>query len=237
MQPVPPRLNLLNPEKPWAGNSQGLFCRVYVMKCSSQLAAPAIFTPGALELWGCRWSNAGVISSMSLIIYIELITLGWQFLLTQNCRCTKEKWILNVWPPKSQRENGAFWGWLSSRHAPGKAMSFIATTGFWELTSNLKWWLTIATVAKVILLDSHKILFLICILQKKFSHFAVVIVEENLGNENPMSRSYHLGLISPGKLKVLEITLLEILINSTFRTSRWIWFQCHYQYITSFFFI
>lgn len=219
-------LSLLNPEKLWAGNNQGLLCRDYVMKCSSQLAAPAIFTPGALELWGCRWPNAGVISSMSLIIYMELITLGWQFLLTQNCRCTKEKCILNIWPLKSQTENGALWGWLSSRHAPGKAMSFIATTGFSELTSNLKWWLTIATVAEVILLDSHKILFLICILQKKYSHF--VVVEEMAGNENPMSISYHLDLIIPGKLNVLNMTSPEILINSTFCTSRWILFQWCY---------
>lgn len=155
--------------KKWkrAGSSQDLLQGVYVMKCRSQLVVPAIFTPGALELWGCRWPNAGVISSMSLIIYMELITLGWQFLLTQNCRCTKETCVLNAQPLKRQRENGAaLWGWLSSRRAPGKAMSFIATTGFSELTSNLTRWLTIATVAKVILLDSHRILFLICILQK-----------------------------------------------------------------------
>lgn len=69
----------------------------------------------------------------------------------------------------------------------------------------------------MILLDSHKILFLMCILQKKFSYF--VVVEEMAGNENPMSMSYHLDLIIPGKLNVLEMTLLEV-INSTFRTSR-----------------
>lgn len=150
------------------------------MKCRSQLVVLAIFTPGALELWGCRWPNAGVISSMSLIIYMELITLGWQFLLTQNCRCTKEKCILHALPLKRQRENGALWGWLSSRQAPGKAMSFIATAGFWELTSNLKRWLTIATVAKVILLDSHRTLFLICISQEN-SFPVFVVVKEKQG--------------------------------------------------------
>ena len=75
------------------------------MRCGSQLVAPAIFTPGALELGGCRWPNAGVISSMSLIIYMELITLGWQFLLTQNCRCTKEKCILNARCSKRERKS------------------------------------------------------------------------------------------------------------------------------------
>lgn len=165
MQLVPPRLCLLNLEKMWAGNSQGLLYGVYVMKCCSQLVVPEIFTPGALELWGCRWPNAGVISSMSLIIYTELITLGWQFLLTQNCRCTKEKFILTSMASWKAERKWCYLG-LSSRHAPGKAMSFIATAGFWELTSYLKWWLTTTTVAKVILLDSHRILFLTCILQE-----------------------------------------------------------------------
>lgn len=100
-------LCLLNPEKMWAGSSRGLLGRVYVMKCHSQLVVSAIFTPGALELWGCRWPNAGVISSVSLIIYMELITLSWQFLLTQNCRCTKENMHLKAPPVKRQRENGA----------------------------------------------------------------------------------------------------------------------------------
>lgn len=147
---VPPRLGLLNPEKTWAGNSQGLLCRVYVMKCSSQLVAPAIFTPGTLELWGCRWPNAGVISSMSLIIYMELITLGWQFLLTQTAGAQRKSafWMLGLL--KGGEKNSALWGYLWG-HASGKAMPFTETTGFWELTRNLKWWLTIATVAKVIL--------------------------------------------------------------------------------------
>lgn len=162
----PTRAQLTEPWKDLSRNSQGLLCRVYLMKCSLQLVAPAIFTPGTLELCGCRWPNAGVISSVSLIIYMELITLGWQILLTQNCRCTKEKCIVNARPLQRQGENGALWGWLSPRHAPGKAMSFIATAGFWELTSNLEGWLIMATVAKVIALDSHRILFLIWILRE-----------------------------------------------------------------------
>lgn len=150
-------LCLLNLEKMWAGSSQGLLCRVYVMKCRSQLVVSAIFTPGALELWGCRWPNAGVISSVSLIIYTELITRVGNFCWLKTAGAQRKTCIWKLRLLKG-REKMVLPG-LSSRHAPGKAMSFIATAGFWELTSNLEWWLTIATVAKVTLLDSYRILF------------------------------------------------------------------------------
>lgn len=106
---------------------------------SSQSVAPAIFAPGALELWGCRWPNTEIISSTSLIIYMELITLGWQFLLTPNCRCTKGE---------QRGKAGALQltltGW--SRESPCHSLQPLA---FWEATSHFKGWLDMATVPKI----------------------------------------------------------------------------------------
>lgn len=120
---------------------------------SSQSVAPAIFTPGALELWGCRWPNTEIISSMSLIIYMELITLGWQFLLTPNCRCTKEK---------QRGEAGALQltGWPRE-----KPMSFSATPSIWRGHKPFKRMAQHGYSCKDVLV--RKVLFLIHLWQEK----------------------------------------------------------------------